>query len=60
MPDVPAGAPEPSRTRPCHGASPLQGYSEVGGMERHYAMEYFAKLHMEVGTIPAGAAGTSC
>lgn len=24
-----------------------QGYPAVGGMERHSAMEYFAKLHME-------------
>ena len=26
---------------------PLQGYPAVGGMEKHCAMEYFAKLHME-------------
>ena len=31
----------------------VQGYSDVGGMERHYAMEYFAKLRMEVGGLSA-------
>ncbi|PSC68707.1 Molybdopterin synthase catalytic subunit [Micractinium conductrix] len=31
----------------CQAIFKKKGYSDVGGMERHYAMEYFAKLRME-------------
>ncbi|KAL4421457.1 hypothetical protein ABPG75_010748 [Micractinium tetrahymenae] len=31
----------------CQAIFNKKGYTEVGGMERHYAMEYFSKLHME-------------